>query len=74
MTKIGLINKEELSTVHKELIAEKRIHLEKAANSEEVDPGDFPPGAQLCKKCNVTAVVLLDGCMTCLSCGDSKCG
>ena len=74
MTKIGLIKKEELSTAHKELIAEKRISLEEAANSEKVDPGDFPPGAQLCKKCNVTAMVLMDGCMTCLSCGDSKCG
>jgi len=34
----------------------------------------FPAGAQLCTKCNTAAVVLLDGCRTCLSCGDSKCG
>ena len=74
MKKIGLIKEEELSTAHKELIFEKRAALEEAANAEKVDPGDFPPGAQLCKKCNVTAVVLMDGCMTCLSCGDSKCG
>lgn len=89
MKKIGLIKEEELSTAHQELIAEKRAALESvakesvakegvaidaAANSEKVDPGDFPPGAQLCKKCNVTAMVLMDGCMTCLSCGDSKCG
>ena len=31
-------------------------------------------GAQLCAKCNTAAVVMMDGCMTCLSCGDSKCG
>jgi hypothetical protein len=74
MKKIGLIKEEELSTVHQELIAEKRAALEGAANAEKVDPGDFPPGAQLCYKCNVTAMVLMDGCMTCLSCGDSKCG
>jgi hypothetical protein len=84
MKKIGLIKAEELSTAHKELIAEKRaaleavavegVAIEDAANAEKVDPGDFPPGAQLCKKCNVTAMVLMDGCMTCLSCGDSKCG
>jgi len=36
--------------------------------------GEFPAGAQLCAKCNTTAVVMMDGCMTCLSCGDSKCG
>jgi hypothetical protein len=74
MKKIGLIKDEELSAAHKELISEKRASLEKAANAEKADPGGFPPGAQLCKKCNVTAVVLMDGCMTCLSCGDSKCG
>ena len=79
MKKIGLIKEEELSTAHQELIAEKRaalegVAIESAANAEKVDPGDFPPGAQLCKKCNVTAMVLMDGCMTCLSCGDSKCG
>ncbi|MDA7775413.1 NrdJb, partial [Pseudomonadales bacterium] len=46
-----------------------------AANAE--DPGEaagYPPGAQLCKKCNTQAVVQMDGCMTCLACGDSKCG
>lgn len=31
-------------------------------------------GAGLCNKCNEVAVVLLDGCYTCTSCGDSKCG
>ena len=42
------------------------------------DSGDkaspFPDGATLCTKCNTAAVVLLDGCRTCLNCGDSKCG
>ena len=35
---------------------------------------EYPEGAQLCAKCNETAVIMLDGCMTCLACGDSKCG
>ena len=75
MKKIGLITDEELSEAHKALIAEKRAALEdKAANADAAEPGDYPPGAQLCKKCNVTAMVLMDGCMTCLNCGDSKCG
>lgn len=84
MKKIGLIKDEELSDAHKALIAEKRTALENknidsaavesAANAEIAEPGDYPPGAQLCKKCNVTAMVLMDGCMTCLNCGDSKCG
>ena len=75
MKKIGLITDEELSEAHKALIAEQRAALEdKAANADAAEPGDYPPGAQLCKKCNVTAMVLMDGCMTCLNCGDSKCG
>jgi hypothetical protein len=34
----------------------------------------FPPGATLCQKCNTQALVLMDGCQTCLNCGYSKCG
>ena len=34
----------------------------------------FPEGAQLCIKCSTAAVVMMDGCMTCLNCGESKCG
>lgn len=35
---------------------------------------EFPATAQLCKKCHTKAVISMDGCMTCLNCGDSKCG
>ena len=35
---------------------------------------DYPVGSQLCAKCSTSAVVMMDGCMTCLNCGDSKCG
>ena len=34
----------------------------------------FPPSATMCHKCSAKAVVLLDGCATCLNCGYSKCG
>ncbi|HEY2395707.1 MAG TPA: NrdJb [Rudaea sp.] len=34
----------------------------------------FPPGATMCNKCNTNAVILMDGCATCLNCGFSKCG
>ena len=79
MKKCGLIETEELSEAHIEMIAEKRALLENgAANAENAkDPAEvsgYPAGAQLCMKCNTQAMVLMDGCMTCLSCGDSKCG
>jgi hypothetical protein len=34
----------------------------------------FPAGATLCHKCNTSAVIIMDGCATCLNCGYSKCG
>jgi hypothetical protein len=74
MKEIGLIKDEELSAEHQALLAEKRAALEGSANSETAGTANYPPGAQLCKKCNTQAMVLMDGCMTCLSCGDSKCG
>ncbi|MBN8728364.1 MAG: NrdJb [Xanthomonadales bacterium] len=36
--------------------------------------GEFPPGATMCGKCNTNAVIIMDGCATCLNCGYSKCG
>jgi hypothetical protein len=34
----------------------------------------FPPSASMCHKCSTKAVILMDGCATCLNCGYSKCG
>lgn len=34
----------------------------------------FPPTATMCHKCSAKALVLMDGCATCLNCGYSKCG
>ncbi len=38
------------------------------------DEASYPASATLCFKCNTKAMVLLDGCQTCLACGYSKCG
>jgi hypothetical protein len=40
----------------------------------QLNAAGFPPGATLCQKCNTQALVLMDGCQTCLNCGYSKCG
>ncbi|WP_222565360.1 NrdJb [Novilysobacter antarcticus] len=47
--------------------------------SEDVEvTGDggvaFPPSAAMCHKCSTKAIVIMDGCATCLNCGYSKCG
>jgi hypothetical protein len=72
---IGLMHKEEPDEHQKKLIEQKRTEFE--AQSKQQDAfakNEFPAGAQLCAKCNTAAVVMMDGCMTCLNCGDSKCG
>ena len=77
MRHIGLLTREDLDERQRELIAKKRREYEAAAAARGVDESKmsgFPPGAQLCPRCDTKAVVLTDGCMTCLSCGDSKCG
>jgi len=38
------------------------------------DGATFPPTATMCHKCSTKALVLMDGCATCLNCGYSKCG
>ncbi|MEL7449419.1 MAG: NrdJb [Pseudomonadota bacterium] len=73
---IGLL-KAPASDPHKQkILDEKRAEFE-ARNAQTdafVEETDFPEGALLCSKCNTAAVIMMDGCMTCLNCGDSKCG
>jgi hypothetical protein len=73
---VGLMESEEMSETTKRILAEKRADFEanqsKATNDDK--SGDFPPNATTCGKCSTKAVIVMDGCATCLNCGDSKCG
>ena len=72
---IGLLSRSELDDAQQKLIEEKRAEFEEANKQQDAfSNSDYPEGAQLCGRCNTAAVVMMDGCMTCLSCGDSKCG
>ena len=84
---IGMLHDPEMSAHQKALIAEKRKqyenrskgHSEKVAEAvvaeaNEGDGGSFPASASMCHKCSTKALVLMDGCATCLNCGYSKCG
>lgn len=74
MKMIGLLNDEGLSDVQREMLAAKREEYLKAeAQNNSADTGDFPKDATLCGKCHTKAVIMMDGCQTCLNCGDSKC-
>lgn len=90
LQRLGMITAPELSEAQKALIAEKRAKLEEHQHAADAQPapaavveapvqaaeasGQFPASATLCKKCNVKALAVLDGCATCLNCGYSKCG
>jgi hypothetical protein len=80
MKMIGMIEDNGLDNSQKKMLDEKRKEYENIHCGEEIvgknkaESDDFPENAQLCGKCLTRAVISMDGCMTCLSCGDSKCG
>ena len=88
--RIGLLEPDELSEQQHLMLKEKRAEFEARENGETdsarmtlnqgvenatagEDTG-YPASASICFKCNTKAMVLLDGCQTCLACGYSKCG
>lgn len=82
LKRIGLLEPDELSEQQQLMLKEKRAELEARENGggraavpgAEEAAGDFPASATLCHKCSTKALVLMDGCQTCLACGYSKCG
>ena len=74
MKRSGLLEDEPLSLAQQQLVAEKRSAALAAANADQAEASPYPPGSQLCSHCHVVASVMLDGCLTCLNCGESKCG
>src|SRR5437868_644468 len=72
---IGLIRKTQLDPHQQKLVDQKRAEFQaRARQADAFAKPHFPEGAQLCGRCSTAAVVMMDGCMTCLNCGDSKCG
>ena len=90
MKSIGLLHDPEMSAHQKALIAEKRKQYEDRSKKKDVPAAvaekreedvevtgegtSFPPSATMCHKCSTKALVVMDGCATCLNCGYSKCG
>ena len=72
---IGLMKVPEMDEARKQLIDSKRNEWEQRNRQQDAfAKSSYPEGAQLCGKCSTAAVVKMDGCMTCLACGESKCG
>jgi hypothetical protein len=73
---IGMLEKPALDEHQQKLVDEKKAeYFENHAQAgDEINAEGFPKGSQLCKKCNTKAAIIMDGCLTCLNCGESKCG
>lgn len=72
---IGLLKPSVPDERQQAFIESKRAELTaREAQKDAFAQNSFPEGAQLCGKCSTAAAVMLDGCMTCLNCGYSKCG
>ena len=73
---IGLLKEDSLDEHQQLLVNQKRAEYE-ALHHQGTSPkssADFPDSARMCVKCMTKASILMDGCRTCLNCGDSKCG
>jgi len=76
---IGMLKSPEPDEHQQKLIADKKAELGGKAADASIDDGTdkeeaWMATATLCVKCSHKAVVLRDGCQTCMNCGDSKCG
>lgn len=72
MKEIGLLKDNGPDKHQQKLIEEKKAEIKAKAAAE--GDGEFPASASLCSKCNTKAMIQMDNCLTCLNCGESKCG
>ena len=70
---IGMLKVTEPEEHQQQLIDDKKAEYIKK-NPDKLDDSGFPKDAQLCNKCQTKAAIMMDGCLTCLNCGESKCG
>ncbi|MBK7541713.1 MAG: NrdJb [Candidatus Competibacteraceae bacterium] len=74
MRSIGLLEADTPDAHQRKLIVEQRNKYEVGMKAiEDAGEDSFPPESTLCGKCQTKAVIVMDGCLTCLNCGDSKC-
>ena len=70
---IGMLKVTDPEVHQQQLIDDKKAEYLKK-NPDKLDDSGFPKDAQLCNKCQTKAAIMMDGCLTCLNCGESKCG
>lgn len=77
---IGLVKSQELDEHTKRYLEEKKKQIKEFQSVEKREEEDsqeeesaFPENATICSKCNQKSIVVIQGCATCLNCGDSRC-
>ena len=80
---IGLLDENTLDAHQQAFVQAKRAEFDSrqapvshvAADCEDSTNGanPYPESAVLCPRCHTKAMVQMEGCLTCLSCGESKC-
>ena len=71
---IGMLRAPEQEDATREYIEKKKEEYLETTDAEMDEESGFPANATMCAKCSVKATVIMDGCSTCLNCGESKCG
>lgn len=71
---IGMLKNAGPDDHQKKFIKKKADEYAQNTAVTDTDANDFPETAELCNKCLTKAMIMLDGCLTCLNCGESKCG
>jgi len=67
LVKIGMVARDQPDEI-------QQRHIDEIRRKLGCKDGEFPPDAVLCARCRTKAAMMVEGCMTCLNCGDSKCG
>jgi len=72
---IGMLKGSGPSEEQAKMIEAKKAELRASSGASQAESEEpWMASPTLCAKCNNKAVVLMDGCQTCMNCGDSKCG
>jgi hypothetical protein len=74
LRRIGILREEPDDPHRQRFLDEKRAEATQRETAADGSESGIPADAELCALCQHKAVVYLDGCLTCLNCGDSQCG
>ena len=73
LKEIGAIKTEQVSESQLQYLESKKEEYVKGTGESVDKESGFPENSQVCASCHTKAAILMDGCLTCLSCGHSKC-